>query len=38
MAVSRRYGLAATVRAALAMYNTHAEIDALASALRALTR
>jgi cysteine desulfurase/selenocysteine lyase len=35
--ILRRYGLAATVRAALAMYNTHAEIDALASALRALT-
>ena len=34
--ILRRYGLAATVRAALAMYNTHAEIDALASALRAL--
>jgi len=36
--ILRRYGLAATVRAALAMYNTHADIDALASALRALTR
>ena len=36
--ILRRYGLGATVRAALAMYNTHAEIDALASALRALTR
>ncbi len=35
--ILRRYGLAATVRAALAMYNTYAEIDALASALRALT-
>ena len=34
--ILRRYGLAATVRAALAMYNTRAEIDALASALRAL--
>ena len=36
--ILRRYGLGATVRAALAMYNTNAEIDALASALRALTR
>jgi cysteine desulfurase / selenocysteine lyase len=32
-----RYGLTASVRAALAMYNTHAEIDRLASALRRLT-
>ncbi len=36
--ILRRYGLGATVRAALAMYNTRAEIDALASALHALTR
>ena len=36
--ILRRFGLEATVRAALAMYNTNAEIDALASALRALTR
>ena len=35
--ILRRYRLGATVRAALAMYNTHEEIDALASALRALT-
>ena len=34
--ILRRYGLASTVRAALAMYNTHAEIDQLAAALRRL--
>ncbi|MGD0698504.1 MAG: SufS family cysteine desulfurase [Trebonia sp.] len=32
----RRFGLTATVRAALAMYNTRAEIDLLAGALHAL--
>jgi cysteine desulfurase / selenocysteine lyase len=31
-----RYGLTASVRAALAMYNTHAEVDQLASALHRL--
>jgi cysteine desulfurase / selenocysteine lyase len=35
--ILRRFGLASTVRAALAMYNTRAEVDALASALHALT-
>ena len=35
--ILRRFGLPGTVRAAPAMYNTHAEIDALASALHALT-
>ena len=34
--ILRRYGLAATVRAALAMYNTRAEVDALARALHGL--
>ena len=34
--ILRRYGLASTVRAALAMYNTHGEIDQLAAALRRL--
>jgi len=33
----RRFGLTATVRAALAMYNTRAEIDLLAAALHRLT-
>jgi cysteine desulfurase/selenocysteine lyase len=33
----RRFGLTATVRAALAMYNTRAEIDLLAAALQRLT-
>ena len=36
--ILRRYGLASTVRAALAMYNTHAEIDNLAAALRRLAQ
>ena len=36
--VLRRFGLAATVRAALAMYNTHAEVDLLAQALHRLAR
>jgi cysteine desulfurase/selenocysteine lyase len=30
----RRFGVASTVRASLAFYNTHAEIDALAAAVR----
>ena len=34
----RRFGLTATVRAALAMYNTHAEVDLLAAALHRLAR
>ena len=34
--ILRRYGLAATVRAALAMYNTRAEVDALARVLHGL--
>ena len=34
--ILRRYGLAATVRAALAMYNTHSEVDQLAAALHRL--
>jgi len=34
--ILRRYGLASTVRAALAIYNTHAEIDQLAAALHRL--
>ena len=36
--VLRRFGLTATVRAALAMYNTHAEVDLLAAALHRLAR
>jgi len=36
--VLRRFGLTATVRAALAMYNTHAEVDLLAAALHRLVR
>ena len=36
--ILRRFGLAATVRAALAMYNTHAEVDLLAKALHHLAR
>ena len=36
--ILRRFGLAATVRAALAMYNTHAEVDLLADALHRLAR
>jgi cysteine desulfurase/selenocysteine lyase len=36
--ILRRYGLAATVRAALAMYNTHEEVDLLAAALHRLAR
>ena len=36
--ILRRFGLAATVRAALAMYNTHAEVDLLAAALHRLAR
>jgi cysteine desulfurase/selenocysteine lyase len=35
--ILRRYGLAGTVRAALAMYNTRAEVDALARALHGLS-
>ncbi|MFQ5766891.1 MAG: aminotransferase class V-fold PLP-dependent enzyme, partial [Acidobacteriota bacterium] len=31
--VMQRYGVQATVRASLAMYNTRAEIDALAAGL-----
>jgi cysteine desulfurase / selenocysteine lyase len=34
--ILRRFGLAATVRAALALYNTHAEVDLLAAALHRL--
>jgi cysteine desulfurase/selenocysteine lyase len=34
--ILRRYGLTATVRAALAMYNTRAEVDALARVLHGL--
>ncbi|MGP7998419.1 MAG: family 2A encapsulin nanocompartment cargo protein cysteine desulfurase [Streptosporangiaceae bacterium] len=34
--VLRRYGLAATVRAALALYNTYPEVDALAAVLHRL--
>jgi cysteine desulfurase/selenocysteine lyase len=34
--ILNRYGLTASVRAALAMYNTHAEVDQLASALHRL--
>ena len=34
--ILRRYGLASTVRAALALYNTHAEIDQLAAVLHRL--
>jgi cysteine desulfurase / selenocysteine lyase len=36
--ILRRFGLTATVRAALAMYNTHAEVDLLAAALHRLIR
>jgi cysteine desulfurase / selenocysteine lyase len=36
--ILRRFGLAETVRAALAMYNTHAEVDQLAAALHRLSR
>ena len=36
--ILQRLGLAATVRAALAMYNTHAEVDLLAAALHRLAR
>ena len=36
--ILRRLGLEATVRAALAMYNTHEEVDKLATALRKLAR
>jgi cysteine desulfurase/selenocysteine lyase len=36
--ILRRFGLEATVRAALAMYNTHAEVDLLAAALHRLAR
>ena len=35
--ILQRYGLAGTVRAALAMYNTRAEVDALARALHGLS-
>ena len=35
--ILRHYGLAGTVRAALAMYNTRAEVDALARALHGLS-
>jgi cysteine desulfurase/selenocysteine lyase len=35
--ILRRFGLTATVRAALAVYNTHAEVDLLAAALHRLT-
>jgi cysteine desulfurase/selenocysteine lyase len=34
--ILRRFGLEATVRASLAFYNTHADIDALTSAVRRL--
>jgi len=34
--ILRRYGLTSTVRAALAMYNTHSEIDELAAVLHGL--
>jgi cysteine desulfurase/selenocysteine lyase len=34
--ILRRFGLESTVRATLALYNTHADIDALATALRNL--
>ena len=34
----RRFGLTATVRAALAMYNTHAEVDLMSAALHRLAR
>ena len=34
--ILRRFGLAATVRAALAIYNTHAEVDLLAMLLHRL--
>jgi cysteine desulfurase / selenocysteine lyase len=36
--ILRRFGLDATVRAALAMYNTHTEVDQLAAALHRLAR
>ena len=36
--VLRRFGLTATVRAALALYNTYAEVDLLAAALHRLAR
>ena len=36
--ILRRFGLTATVRAALALYNTHAEVDLLATALHRLAR
>ena len=36
--IRQGFGLAATVRAALAMYNTHAEVDLLAGALHRLAR
>ena len=36
--ILRRFGLTATVRAALAMYNTHAEVDLLAATLHRLAR
>jgi len=36
--ILRRFGLAATVRAAPAMYNTHAEVDLLAATLHRLAR
>ena len=34
--ILRRFGLTSTVRAALAMYDTHAEVDLLAAALHRL--
>jgi len=34
--ILRRFGLTATVRAALALYNTRADVDALAGALGSL--
>lgn len=36
--ILRRYGLASSVRAALAVYNTRSEVDQLAAALHRLTR
>ncbi|MFO0928025.1 MAG: aminotransferase class V-fold PLP-dependent enzyme [Gemmataceae bacterium] len=30
----QRFGVTATVRPSLALYNTHAEVDALAAAIR----
>ena len=36
--ILQRFGLTATVRAALAMYNTYAEVDLLAAALHRLAR